>query len=536
MERQPLQKLQQLQQIRKLVDVAARRKMLLISCLLLGISAGLGVYLAQPKVYSSTALLSYEQQKVNPARMSPDNEARTTNIVSIVNSLSEIVLSRTSLEKIIIEEKLYKEAREKLPMEDVVAKMRLDIIIVPPQRGDTFSVTFSERNPQEVVRVANSLAARFIEENIKYREERATETSTYTKSELAMIKDMLDTKEAVMRDYKLKYYNEMADQRASNTERLIALQDQYQNRQNSIQDLERTRILIRDQIALRKQVLEYSSVGPIQTLPADQPRTTRILTDKEKRDILQAQLRGLQDRYTEEHPKIKSLKKKIDVLEQNTPVEGESVPVSPKEGQKTQEQLDKTLLDLQAQLDNISLSVKKMEREKEEIEVLIKQYNQWIASAPVREAEWSALTREYEELKKHYDTIVGLDLQAGSALNLERKQKGSQFKLVDPARMPMKPIKPDFLKIMAMCLGIGCALGGGLAFGMEILDASFRDPAQLEKVLGVGVICSVPHLSLPREVTRKRIWTALGTVILMVFGIAIVIAFIYFWKQGHIFV
>ncbi len=533
MERKPLQKLQQLQQLRKVIGIAARRKMLLISCLLLSIAAGLGVYLKQPKVFSSTALLSYEQQKVNPARMSPDNEARITNIVS---TLSEIVLSRTSLEKIIVDEKLYKEVRETLPMEDVVAVLRRHIIVTPSQRGDTFTVTFSGQNPQEVVRVANSLAARFIEENLKYREERATETSAYTKSELAMAKDMLDTKEAVMRDYKLKYYNEMAEQRASNTERLNALQDQYQNRQTSIQDLERTRILIRDQVALRKQVLEYSSVGALQTPPAAQPRETRIISDKEKLTLIQAELRGLQGRYTEEHPRIKSLKKKIIVLEQNAPIKGESDHAFPKEGRQPLEQLDRTLLDLQAQLENINLSIKKMEREKEEIETLIKQYDQWIANAPVREAEWSALTREYEELRKHYDTIVGLDLQAGSALNIERTQKGSQFKIVDPARTPLKPIKPDFLKMMAMCLGIGCGLGGGLAFGLEMLDASFRDPAQLEEVLGVEVICSVPRLSLPKEVTRKRIWTAVGTFFLMICGIALVIAFIYFWKQGRIIV
>ncbi len=533
MERQPRKTLQQLQQIRKWVDVAARRKMLLISCLLLSIGAGLGVYLVQPKVYSSTALLSYEQQKVNPAKMSPENQGRITNVVS---NLSEIVLSRTSLEKIIIDEKLYKEEREDLPMEDVVAKMRLNIIISPSKQGDTFSVGFMGWSPKEVVRVVNSLAARFIEQNIKYRGERATETFAYTKSELEMAKDMLDKKEAVMRDYKLKYYNEMADQRASNTLRLTALQDQYQKRQDSIQDLERTRILIRDQIALRKQVLEYIPVVSGPTTPAEKYKSLRVETVRDKLFRLQAELRGLQERYTEEHPRIKSLKKQIAYLGQGAPVDGETGSASPKEGQKTPGQLDKTLLDLQAQLDNISLSVKKMEKEKEEIEIQVKQYNQWVAKAPDREAEWSALTREYSELRKYYDHIVGQDLEAGSALNLEKKQKGSQFKLIDPGQMPIKPLKPDFLKIMAICLVVGCGLGGGLSLALEMLDASFRDPTQLEEVSGLEVICSVPRLALPKEITRKRLWTALESVVLIIFGVALAIAFIYFWKQGRIIV
>jgi polysaccharide chain length determinant protein (PEP-CTERM system associated) len=445
------------------------------------------------------------------------------------------VLSRTSLEKIIIDEKLYKEDREKLAMEDVVAKMRLKIDITPSKKGDTFSITFLGLNPKEVVRVANSLAARFVEENVKYREERATETSAYTKSELEMAKDMLDKKEAIMRDYKLKYYNEMADQRASNTERLISLQDQYQKRQGSIQDLERTSILIRDQAALRKQVLENSHVGTVQMPTADK-QSARLETDKEKRARLQSELHGLQGRYTEEHPKIKSLKKKITYLQSEVSVEGQANQASPKAGRKTEEQLDQTLFDLQAQLTNISLSVKKMEKEKEEIEILIKQYEQWIANAPAREAEWSALTREYSQLKMHYDAIVGQDLQAGSALNLERKQKGSQFKVVDPAQQPVKPIKPDFIKMMAIFLAVGCGLGGGVALGLEMLDTSFRDAGQLEEVSGLEVICSVPRLALPKEITRKRLWTALGSVVLIIFGVAIALAFVYFWKQGRIIV
>jgi polysaccharide chain length determinant protein (PEP-CTERM system associated) len=527
MERQPLQNLQQLKQIRKLVDVAARRKILLISCFLVSIATGLTVYLVQPKVYSSTALLTYEQQKVNPAKMSPETEEGITNVVS---TLSAIVLSRTKLEKIIIDEQLYKKEREDLPMEDVVAKMRRNISVVAPRRGNTFNVTFLGVNPKEVARVANSLAGNFIEENVKYREERATATSTYTKSELAMTRDMLNKKDAVMRDYKLKYYNEMADQRASNTARLISLQDQYQNKQNSIQDLERTRILIRDQIALRKQVLENTSVG------ADASRQARIETDREKLARLQAELRGLQDRYTEEHPKIKNLKRRIIFLEKGGSIEREIDQSTPKEGRRTQGPPDKTLLDLQAQLDNISLSIKKMERAKEEIEMNIKQYNQWIANAPVRESEWSELTREYNELRRHYDTIVGQDLQAGSALNLEKEQKGSQFKVVESAQMAVKPIKPVFPKIMVIFLVIGCGLGGVLAIGMEILDTSFRDPMQLEEVLGVEVICSIPHLSLPKEITRKRLWTSLGSVLLITCGVAIVFAFLYFWKQGRIII
>ena len=89
---------QQIQNIKQLVDIAGRRKAVLISCILLSLVVGLGAYLIQPKVYMSTCLLSYQQQSVNPAKMSPE---LNTKIKDVVSSLTQIISSRTSLEEII---------------------------------------------------------------------------------------------------------------------------------------------------------------------------------------------------------------------------------------------------------------------------------------------------------------------------------------------------------------------------------------------------------------------------------------------------
>ena len=158
-----------------------------MTCILLGASFGLFHYLKQDKVYKGEALLSYQQQKINPSQMSPDEEA---GIRDIVSTLTQIVTSRSSLEKIIEEENLYKEIREYVPEDVVIEIMRRNINIVQTMfvksdtrdRGDTFVIEYYGSDPQQVVRVTNTLASRFIEENLRYREERATETSNYTEN------------------------------------------------------------------------------------------------------------------------------------------------------------------------------------------------------------------------------------------------------------------------------------------------------------------------------------------------------------------
>ncbi len=517
---------QNLQQLRVVFDILDRRKGLITFFLFLGISIGLAFYLVQPKIYRAAALLSYQKQEITTEKRSHGSKAK---IEEIVSTLSQIVTSRTSLEKIIVDEKLYLKKRAEVPMEDVVDLMRENISIQTSKEGDTFLIAFTGDDANQVVRVANGLSARFIEENLKYREERASEASVYTQDELNMTKEMLDQKETVMRDYKLKHYNEMPENLAINISRLNAIQSQYQLKQESIQDLERTKVLIREQLVAHRQLMA-SGVEQISEDKSDQPPTN---IDTSRYELLRAQeqLRRFQVRYTEQHPKIKRLKRKIAELEASL-----SQVNSNDENQSgnANKSFDKVLFGLELQLKGIQLNVDKLQREREMLQKQIEESQKWIDAAPVREAEWTALTREYDQIKRRYDFLVGQNLQAKSALNLERKQKGSQFKIEDPARKTTKPVKPDFIKIMAAALVAGLASGGVIAFGLNMLDSSFQNPDSLEQIVGIPVICSVPKFELRKETIKKRVVSVSKIVFFLVWFGAILVVVFYFWKTGRI--
>lgn len=527
--------IQQIQQVRKILDILLRRKVLIIALALLGMAGGLTYYLKQPKVYQATALLSYQQQSVNPARMSPDEQARIRDVVS---TLTQLIVSRTSLEKTIVDLDIYRKARQSGSMEDVVVQMRKNIEVTPSRQGDTFSISFTGSQQEEVARVANTLAARFIEENLKYRQNRASETFTYTSSELEMAKEMLDQKEAVMRDYKLQHYNEMPEQRANNMTRLSSLQEQYQDRQNSIQDLERTRVLVQDQITVRKQMIEENRRLRLALSEQAQGRGRQAVeSDEDKLIRMNEELEQLLLRYTERHPEVQLLRKRIADLEKRVQPGEEQAGGGPGDSEAgTPGQFDTVLIDLQMQLREIGLSIKRLENEKENIMAMIEKYEEWVEAAPVREAEWSALTREYAELRNHYDFLMAQNLQAGSALNLERQQRGSQFKIEDLAREPKKPIRPDFLRIMAIAFLAGTGLGCALAFGREFLDPSFKDPGEAESFLGVELLCTVPHLTLQREKVRGGVAGFFWLLLLLSLTVALAAAVIHYWRQGLIIV
>jgi len=520
---------QQRQQLKKALDLVVFRWRLLAVCLLLGLAGGLTVYLQLPKIYASTALLSFERQQVNPARMAP--EKQNSRLQDTVATLTQVVLSRTNLEEVINHFDLYAEERKELPIEDVIEEMREKIAVKTSKEGDTFTVTFEGRDPSIVQKVTNTLASKFIEENLKYREERATETSRYTEDELNMAKAVLDRKEQAMRDYKLKYYNEMPEQRQSNLARLSALHEQYQAVQDSIQDLERTRVMAQEQISLRKRINELQVMDPDMKSHGAVLKNKEPLSPAERLRRLKIYLKEIEGRYTEKHPEVRHTRQLITRLEEEIGKEGSAGEAS---GATALTALDPEVQQLKLQIKEVDLNIRKLKKEQEKIKAEIARYEKWIEATPVREAEWNALTRDYDELRRHYDYLVAQNLQARSVEHLERKQKGSKFKVVDPARRPEKPVKPDFKKVFALSLALGLGLGIGLALLFSFFDTSFTDPLEVEQALGLRVIATVPLIELEPEQRRKKLGAVVAGLGFAVGYLAFGAALVYFYLQGRI--
>lgn len=512
----------QRQLVNKYLDLFFRRKIFIIACLLVSLPIGLGIYLRTPKVYQSSSLLSYQQQKINPNAMSPDIQA---NLRDIVNTLSQIVISRNNLEKLIKELDLYPEQRQVLPIEDVIGMFRSNIEIEPSTRGNVFSIVYSGGQPEQVVRVTNALAAKFIEENLKYRQERATDTSIYTNQELQMAKKVMDEQENAMRDYKLHNYNEMPENRDANMSQLASLQMQYQSRQESIQDLERTLVLIQDQLNNRRRLVQSTS-GPAES--------DDEISSYQRLQNLRTTLDSLLLKYTEKHPEIIRVRKLIRKMEE----EGFSGGAASSGGSPRASDVpyDDVLMQLEVQQKGIRLNIANIEKEKVQLKKRMEQYEEWVKAAPQREAEWSSLTREYSQLKKHYDNLVSQNLQAESMVNLEERQRGSQFKIEDPARYPGKPIKPNFYIIMGISILAGLGLGLGGALALDTFDSSLRDPETLEPLLGIPLLITIPFIETKAE-QRKRRWQFVFTLSLFLAGGAlIVMLFVRAWDNGYILV
>jgi uncharacterized protein involved in exopolysaccharide biosynthesis len=138
-----------------------------------------------------------------------------------------------------------------------------------------------------------------------------------------------------------------------------------------------------------------------------------------------------------------------------------------------------------------------------ELESLIQQiamYQQRVENTPKREHELLSLKRDYDNIKGSYDSLVQRKLEAEIAVNMEKKQKGEQFRVLDPAKVPQKPISPNVKMIFALSIAVGLGIGGGIIFLFDFFDTTVRRPDDLESGLGLPVLSSIPRIYFKRDI------------------------------------
>ena len=140
------------------------------------------------------------------------------------------------------------------------------------------------------------------------------------------------------------------------------------------------------------------------------------------------------------------------------------------------------------------LEIERLKEDEAKVLSQIARYRERIENTPFRELAISDLTRDYQNTRDAYHTLLQRTQEAQRSENLERRQKGEQFRIVDPARVPEKPFKPNIPKVLLIGLFLAGGAGIGTAFFREQMDRSFRDASDLETTLGLRVLANIPKV------------------------------------------
>ena len=211
------------------------------------------------------------------------------------------------------------------------------------------------------------------------------------------------------------------------------------------------------------------------------------LTPSEKKDPrlakiaqLKNHLEDLRMKYTEKHPDLLIIRKKIAELEKEVEMEkmtkedeiwkggqetytGPTKPVRAgglKGKKKEKAGMVRVGLDPRVKevKDRILLVEKEMERLREEdskVKAQIAKYQNRVEKTFEREQDMYIIARDYNNTREAYSSLLQKSQEAQQAENLERRQKGEQFRIIDPARIPEMPYRPDLVKISLVGVVVG---------------------------------------------------------------------------------
>ena len=154
---------------------------------------------------------------------------------------------------------------------------------------------------------------------------------------------------------------------------------------------------------------------------------------------------------------------------------------------------DPYLRELIKQRNELRAEVSSVKERRRRLVEHIREFEHRVEQTPSREQEVMILMRDYDNMQKNYQALLDKRLNAHVAENLEKRQKGEQFRVLDPANLPRKPEKPNRLLIMIMGLIGGGGLGVGLAVGLEQLNPTFKRREEVETLPGIRVLAAIPN-------------------------------------------
>ena len=471
-----------------------------------------GVSWLLPTTYTSDALISAEQEKVSDIYVM---ENVNVNLQNRLQSTTQKVLSYASLERIIDRFKLYVTPprvsgffKSKDPVDQMRGDIKIELVGAPGYRGEffTFKIHYSADTPELAQQVNSELTSLFINENVRAQRQLSENTTAFLDSELADARIKMEQQEAEVSAFKAKHAGNLPGQLQSNVQILAGLQAQLASTQHALDTSKQQKIY------LESLLQQYQSAQA--SLGGDSSVISAQALDKVLQD-LRLQIQNLRTRYTDDHPDIVALKDKIAKTE-TLRKQNEAEIASHQQSGKSTTAIDfsvadgvqrgspTTVMQLQSQLKANQLEIQNEQQNAKELELQTAAYQARLNLTPETEQELSVVSRGYEEAKFNYNSLLQKQTQSQLATSLGQQQQGQQFHIIDPPKLPDKPSAPNRFLISLVGLGLGTALGLGLATFLELTDVRFRQEKDLEGILPARMLVGIPRLSTPQE-DRSRV-------------------------------
>jgi polysaccharide chain length determinant protein (PEP-CTERM system associated) len=451
-----------------------------------------------PARYLSQTLVLVEEQKV------PDDIVRSVVSADLderLASMKEQILSRSHVQPIVERYNLYGSSH--MDMDDRIDAARKDIDIRPIHsetgRGGLpgFFIAFTAADPRTAQLVCGEITSLFTNENLRSRESAAEGTTDFLKSQLADAKRNLDDQDAKLAAFQSANGGRLPTEQVSNQSMLNSLNTQLEAVTEQLARMEQDRSY--EQAMLTQQSPD-STTGAATS--AENPETVK---KEQQLEALQSQEADLTTRYTADYPDVITVRREIADLQKELAKPAKRTTVNGKVVPSHQETVATS--QLRAQIHSSDLAIAGKRDEQDRLQQEVREYQSRIGSSPQVEEQYKDLTRDYDTAQQFYNSLLGKMNESKMATDLELRQQGEQFRVMDEPNLPDAPSFPNKVLFAMGGFGFGLALGFSLAAFLEYKDTSLRSEQDVWAFTRLPTLAVLPYsIEVAREDSAPRFW------------------------------
>jgi polysaccharide chain length determinant protein (PEP-CTERM system associated) len=469
------------------ISILRRRWPLILTLGILGSVCGYMVSRYLPKRYTSQTLVLVQQPTVPVDYVRP---VVSQDITQRMAAMQQQILSRTRLQPIIQQFGLYQKDAARVPEDQLVENLRKAITVSPVLNmagtggglpGFTVSVTLDD--PHLAQQICSSITSMFMEKNLQLRQEQAEDTTQFLGKQLEQAKTNLDEQDSKLADFERRYMGSLPDEQQTNFNILVGLTSQLEGTRSALDRAQQDKAYYESVLS---QQLTATQANPGGALPDP--------TMEQRLAALEQSLQVLRSKYTDSYPDVAKIKNDIAVLKETmahsekpntTPPDNSEKAVEPPQVRQLREQI--RLLDE---------AVKRQELQQKQMQDKIDVYEGRLQAVPAIEQEYKELTRDYQTALDFYNDLLRKRTQSVMATDLERRQQGEQFLVLDPANLPERPSYPNKRLFAFGGFAGGLSLGVAIAALFEFRDSSsVRSELDVESSTRLPVLATIPLLT-----------------------------------------
>jgi polysaccharide chain length determinant protein (PEP-CTERM system associated) len=468
--------------------------------------------MALPNEWESYATILVQPQTVSKELVQAG--VGETDLTARLGIMTSQILSRPRLSRIIDEFGLYAEESQSLLREQVIDLMREAVRVEPlipeieakvqMRRNEdseisTFRIYYRSEDRKIAAAVAQRLANDFIDEQFKERAEVTAKSLDFMTAELNRLATQIREVEAQVAQVKSASPGKLPEDLNANQTRLERLQSDIAYAQRMLAEA------ISDEEFYRSQEFVSETTGRDSDV-ANPARRLRLL----ELALAEYAAKG----YTRKHPDV--VKAELELQEIRARMQAKA---------RQAEEEEKTSPERQSAVAETRRAEKRRlgaQQELERLQEAAAAVEALLAGTPRVAEQLDALEREYKHLFESYQDFSNRRLEATIQAQLERRQLGEQFRVLESAVAPPKPASPNRPLIVMLGIFFGLALGGALGVLLEAADSTLHSARQLQAALQVPVLSSIPRIWLESDRAaerRRRLLTAFATAGVVVFAL-----------------